>query len=618
LHPSFLKNNLNYRIIQAMAKKRKPNSPAQLPQTDETWFFCLRDMPLDYEVLGLKPTILILLDLSDERILRLDVYDSPPEADLVGMQLLQAITEPVQDGVLPHRPSEIQFENADLLSAVAPVLSGIRVAASVAAAPDLVDAFIAGLRDTFGSLPTEVPGLLSVPGTDPKMIARLFDAAAIFYRAAPWKQVTNDQTLAVTIDPPGQELFVQVMGNGGMEFGLSLYTDWDDVVGMFQEADSPLDLVPEAGMHGLTFESKADLPDEDQEGVRKYGWKAAGRKAYPMPIIFTAEGEARRPDRQELLYYEALLRGLPGFIEHKLIPAGGGEYQAAEAMVETQHADGAVRLTIRYPAGELPLLYDEDEDELWLDEDEQTLELPASLLAANQLANQAWHEENVNKRLHLAQQALALSTDCTEAYLVLANESEALETIEDWLEKAVQAGERALGQEFLAENAGDLWYWTQARPYLRALDGLAENLEEQGRLEEALACYRHLLDLNEEDQQGARYNALRLLLQLKQDPQAEDLLAEYEEDDSVIWAYSRALIAFRSRGDTPQSRRALKKALKANPHTPDYLTGAKLLPAEAPEVIGFGDKNEAIEYALEHYPLWWSTPGAVDWLKKQK
>jgi tetratricopeptide (TPR) repeat protein len=618
LHPSFAKNNLDYRIKHAMAKKRKPNSPAQLPQTDETWFFCLRDMPLDYEVHGLKPTILILLDLSHERILRLDVYDSPPDADLVGFQLSQAITEPVHDDISPHRPKEIQFENADLLEAVAPALDAIRVAASVAVAPALMDNLIAGLRETFSSAPVELPGLLSVPGTDPKMIARLFDAAAIFYRAAPWKRVTNDQTLAVTIDPPGQQLFVQVMGNGGMEFGLSLYTAWEDVVGMFKEADSPLDLVPETGMHGLTFESKDDLPSEDQEGLRKYGWKAAGRKAYPMPIIFTAEGEARRPDRQELLYYEALLRNLPGFIEHNLVPAGDGEYQATEAVIETQHADGPARLTIRYPAGELPLLYEEDEDEFWLDLDGPTLELPASLLAANEVADKAWREDEVEKRLRLARQALEISPDCTEAYLVLAYESDTFEATQDWLEKAVEAGERTLGQEFLAENAGDLWYWHQARPYLRAVDGLAESLAEQGRLEEALVKYRELLDLNDEDQQGARYNALRLLLQLKRDPEAVDLLAEYEEDDSVIWAYSRALIAFRSRGDTPQSRRALKKALKTNPHTPDYLAGAKPLPAEAPEVIGFGDENEAIEYALEHYPLWWATPGAVDWLKKHQ
>jgi tetratricopeptide (TPR) repeat protein len=492
------------------------------------------------------------------------------------------------------------------------------VASSVAAAPALVDAFIAGLKDTFSSTPEELPGLLSVPGTDPKMIARLFDAAALFYRAAPWKRVANFQTLAVTIDPPGQQLFVQVMGNGGMEFGLSLYTAWEDVVGMFQEAASPLELVPGNGLHGLTFESKDDLPDEDQAGVRKYGWKAAGRKAYPMPIIFTADADARRPDRQELLYYEALLRALPGFIEHNLVPAGPGEYQAAEAVIETQHADGAVRLTIRYPAGELPLLDDGDEDEAWLDEEELTLELPASLLAANQLADQAWKEEEVEKRLLLAQQALALSPDCTEAYLVLAHESETYEATQEWLEKAVQAGERALGQAFLAENAGDLWYWRQARPYLRALDGLAENLAEQGLLEEALVKYRELLDLNDEDHQGARYNALRLLLQLKRDAEARALLADYKEDDSAAWAYSKAMIAFRLGGDSPQARRALTKALQTNQHAPDYLTGAKPLPVEIPDVIGFGDENEAIEYAQEHFSFWWATPGAVDWLKKKK
>ncbi len=102
----------------------------------------------------------------------------------------------------------------------------------------MVDALIAGLNESFTTMPEEIPGLLSIPGTDPKMIAKLFEAAAIFYRAAPWKRLADYQSLAVTIDPPGQQLFVQVMGNGGMEFGLSLYTAWEDVVRMFEQADT--------------------------------------------------------------------------------------------------------------------------------------------------------------------------------------------------------------------------------------------------------------------------------------------------------------------------------------------------------------------------------------------
>jgi tetratricopeptide (TPR) repeat protein len=175
-----------------------------------------------------------------------------------------------------------------------------------------------------------------------------------------------------------------------------------------------------------------------------------------------------------------------------------------------------------------------------------------------------------------------------------------------------------LGREFLDQNSGFLWDWREARPYLRARDGLAENLEALGRIEEALAQYQSLLDLNEEDHQGARYNAIRLLLQLKRDQEAGELIDEYEGDISAVWAYSQALLAFRQSGDLTASRRALKQAIQTNPHVPAYLTGAKPMPAEAPEAVGFGDESEAIQYVLDHYPIWWGTPGAVDWLKKHR
>lgn len=601
--------------------KNKPVALNQLPQTDESWFACLRPLNVKLEGSDGLPTILILTSLTDEIVLHLDVYGASPPAEMLRETLLQAMRQPEQGDLTPRRPKEVQFEQADLLEQIAPALRSIQVAASQGEAPALVDVLITELTATLGAGQSELPGLLSVPGTDPKMIASLFEAAAGFYRRAPWKRIADVQSLAVTIDPPDQQVFVQVMGNGGMEFGLSLYTSWDDVLCMFQDADSPLEILPESGMHGLTFESKEDLPAADREALRKYGWKTAGRKAHPMPVIFTKDGQAERPPRQELLVYEALLRGLPAFIEQHLVEDGRGDFKPATAVIESRHADGPVRLTIEYPAGELPEMI--DEDEFFLQEIEQLaegkpiLDLPASLQEANRLADQAWLEKDPQHKLELARQALEISPDCSEAYLALAYESQTSEESQDWLEKAVQAGERLLGQDFISTNQGELWYWREARPYLRACGGLAEILEEQGQFEEALAQYLALLELDEDDHQGARYEALRLQLLLKQDEQALDLLDLYE-DDSTAWAYSRALLAFRQSGDVAHSRSLLKKAARSNRHVPAYLIGARPLPEQAPEAVGFGDESEAIEYALGHYALWWATPGAVDWLKKRK
>lgn len=594
--------------------KLKYASVNRLRQTSDIWFLCVREIPLNLMSTTLRPAVMLIMNLTDEQVLAIEPFESPPDATSIQEYLLRTMSQSDPELKLPYRPSQVFFDQDDLLKELAPALQEIQVATGLAETPPLVDAFIADIAQALLQPPKELPGLLSIPGVDPKMVASLFDAAAYFYRAAPWKRIANTQTIAVQIDPPGQELFVQVMGNGGMEFGLTLYTSWEDVLHVFEHADSPLELVPESGMHGLSFEAMQNLPAEDQRAIRKHGWKTASHKACPMPVIFTKSGEAERPSRQYLLYYEVLMRGLPEFINNHLIE-DGMDFKPAEALIETRHYDGQVRLTMRYPAGELPL---EEQGVFWLEDEGESLELPPSLQEANRLADQAWKENDPEQRLSLAHKALKTSPDCAEAYLVLAYEAETPEESLASLEKAVQAGERALGQEFIQRNAGALWDWRDARPYLRARDGLAETLEDLGRLEEALAHYNELLKLNQEDHQGVRYRALRLLLQLKRDPEAQELIDEYAEDISATWVYSRALLAFRKHGDLSQSRKWLKQAIRVNPHVPPYLTGAKPLPAEAPEVIGFGDENEAIDYALEHYPLWWSTPGAVDWLKRHR
>ena len=282
-----------------------------------------------------------------------------PDPEFVRQQVWKSISQPELEGQSPHRPKEIFFEQDDLLNVLSAPLHEIRVGAHLGEPPPIIDELIIGLSQSLINSPHELPGLLSVPGTNPKMIASLFSSAADFYRAAPWKRLVDYQTLAVFIDPPGKQLYVQVMGNGGIEYGLTYYTSWEDVLRLFEHADSPVDSLPDSGVHGLTFETKTDLPPEDQTGMRKYGWKTAGRKACPLPVTFTKEGEAERPGRQDLLFLEALMRGLPGFIEDQLIEDEQGDYKPVEAIIETRHFDGPVSLAIRYPAGELPILDEE-------------------------------------------------------------------------------------------------------------------------------------------------------------------------------------------------------------------------------------------------------------------
>ena len=60
------------------------------------------------------------------------------------------------------------------------------------------------------------------------------------------------------------------------------------------------------------------------------------------------------------------------------------------------------------------------------------------------------------------------------------------------------------------------------------------------------------------DHLAVRYLLASCLFSLGEDDELADLLTEYADDKSAVWAYGKALLAFRRHGDTPEARQALQ------------------------------------------------------------
>lgn len=224
-------------------------------------------------------------------------------------------------------------------------------------------------------------------------------------------------------------------------------------------------------------------------------------------------------------------------------------------------------------------------------------------------------EASTPHRIALACEALALSPDCADAYLLLAEEiSLSAEEERELLEQAVAAGERALGPEPFADDVGFFWGLVETRPYMRARAALAETLWALGFREEAVEHQRDLLRVNPNDNQGIRYRQAEYLLALERYDELDELFTTYEEDAAAAFTYTKALAAYRRQGDSSQARELRVEARERNPHVPAYLAGGKRLPARLPDYVGFGDASEAIDYAAGAKAQWESTPGAVAWL----
>jgi tetratricopeptide (TPR) repeat protein len=234
---------------------------------------------------------------------------------------------------------------------------------------------------------------------------------------------------------------------------------------------------------------------------------------------------------------------------------------------------------------------------------------------AQQIVYRAFEEKSPHRRVELARQALELSPDCADAYVLLAEHSRSRKEALDLYGKGVAAGERALGPQLFEDQVGHFWGILETRPYMRARLGLADALWMAGRREEAAQHLQDMLRLNPNDNQGLRYTLAGYLLFLDRDDDVERLLQQFPEEGSATWAYTKALLAYRRQGDTPEARAFLKVAQKNNKHIPAYLLGHKYPPLEQPPYYSHGDENEALIYIGSFLSAWKNTAGAIAWLR---
>jgi len=228
------------------------------------------------------------------------------------------------------------------------------------------------------------------------------------------------------------------------------------------------------------------------------------------------------------------------------------------------------------------------------------------------------YDSTGKKRIELAKKALKLYPNIPDAYNILAElELNPLKE-EQLLLKAIEVGEKELGKDFIKENKGYFWGIVSTRPYMRAKFNYADFLHENERFEEAIRQYEDLLELNPNDNQGARYELFIVYVESGLFKKAEALLKKYNETTTANGAYNLVLIELLQNGVTNKAKQLLKKAKQQNPYVPDYLLGKKDIPMYLPSHYQLGSESEAIIYADNHWTLWAGNPKLLDFLKKGK
>jgi tetratricopeptide (TPR) repeat protein len=540
------------------------------------------------------------------------------------------------------RPARLEMTDTALGAKLVEALGDLELAVSVR--PDLpeVDRVLREAQRSMDDDDPDLPDALDARGVTVERMRAFADAAREFYAAAPWQHL-SDQDL-IHVEAPavaGGLRYVSVLGAARVTFGLGFFQSPDEFEAV-QETTDPMALLTARGKWSVTFGPLDQLPFGDADLWQDHGLIVASPAAYPLAIWFGPD-ELRRPDAGELADLEAILRAIARSTEAEidrgrwtiklsthdgpqsvtlaipelLIPLdtapprrGPGDRRAMERVTaeidrfvqgsgfkSLEEANAALRERFSGPMADVP----------------STATTP--LEKAQDLIYRAFDARG-RRRLQLARKALELSADCADAYVVLAEESFAPETARNFYEQGVQAGERALGLDVFTRHAGRFWDIVGTRPYLRARYGLAQSLEDLGRIDEAIQHYHEVLRLNASDNQVVRYSLLSVLLDEGRAAEALMLIGRFDEE-TALWCYGRALAHFQREGDTAAAREALRTAVRANRHVPQLLTEEADWPSLEPTSYAPGSREEAMVCEGELGDAWDATPGAIDWLRKQ-
>lgn len=261
-------------------------------------------------------------------------------------------------------------------------------------------------------------------------------------------------------------------------------------------------------------------------------------------------------------------------------------------------------------------LYLEGMDDELFDIDPELLEEDDAEMI-DTLINAAMDNDNPVKKARFARAALALDENCVDALLILADTCRPKDPQQIiFLEQAVAAGERALGEEFFEENAGHFWGLWETRPYMRALASLALACRENGKPDRSMALYEKALELNPGDNQGIRYILMTVYLEQSQLEKCDALFKQFGEEGTVFFRYARVLLSYIREGDSAGSSSLKQEARSYNNYVPRLFSGRMKMPKAQPATFGLGSKDEAVLYVFDNLDLWRNTPGAIPWLLK--
>jgi len=560
--------------------------------------------------------------------------------------LLDALVDMAYDKKLAgYRPGKVQVCDPAWALSLREKLEGSEITVELLAKSFILERSLTDAAEASRPYYPMPCGPMDTEGVTVDMMRAYTAAAVEFYRARLW-EILADDDLIVLESPrvePGLRHF-SVLGFHDETIGLGFHQSVKDF-DQFVASRNPDWMM--FGRHWvLRFGSIDSISYGDVDLWERYDLPVAGPEAYPF--AYCNENRAgksnHRPGPAELAFFEGLMRALAQSTEQ--------DFDAGRWSRRVDTFDEPMEFVFTLPnvlAAEKPrdpklplaspLVMDRiaaHMERAMKDKDFKTREEYEAFVNAHFIGKRI--EEFVpetpleeaqdivfraysvkgRKQIHMARRALEVEPDCADAYILLAERTFLRDKQLECYRQALQAAERTLTPEIFEKEAGHFWDVIETRPYVRARFRLAECLNKMNRLQEAAEHFRELLRLNTGDYQCVRFWYWPCLLRLGKDAEVEKLLKQNKNDKGdCTWDYTRALLTFRQKGDTPLAKRHLNQAIKNNSICAEYLMNGKAFAKPTPDGRSLFYDDDGAFCAEVLAQAWHETAGAAEWLDER-
>ncbi len=316
---------------------------AKLPQEPESWQAGARALPSSLRISGglVRLWVVLVTCPSEGLVLAHLVLEEEPTSAHLWDVLAQAMQFPISGA--PHRPMAVMVRADERWEQLRPHVEEVGARVVVVDELEHFDEAFESASDRLIGKP--MPGLLAMPGVTVEQVGRFYEAAAHYFREAPWKVVGYEIPIEVRCDRfTGGPWYAVVMGQLGLTRGLAVYEDLKMLRSLFQRGDSDDENARRSVATSVIYGPDVDLPLADVEAGQRHGWEVARADAYPW-IMHKERGKAfRRPLGWELELMTGCLRSVPGVLrqraqddlrpEEVVVPLASGEWTFSLSWVE--------------------------------------------------------------------------------------------------------------------------------------------------------------------------------------------------------------------------------------------------------------------------------------------